>query len=527
MIGNLTSSILKYAHSRKLFSILLILMTVVLAACSGGSSQTNTSKYGGNMSVGLDADVVTLDPLQSSLISDRQIMLNIYDTLVKINAQNVVVPDLALSWSYPSSTRLVFTLRTNVTFQDGTPFNANAVAFNINRILSNPFSPRYNEISRVQSVQVIDSSHIQFNLKQPFSPLLATLTDRAGMMLSPTAVQKLGTNLGNAPTNAGSGPFLFGEWVKGDHLIIKRNPHYWMKDVQGNALPYLQSVRYRFISDGNARLSNLETGNVQVASGLNPRDVPAGPASANLVYKMAPGLDFEGLVLNTKAPPLDNVHVRRAIAWGINRQEIVKDYFKGLSSVAQGPIPNISWAYNRSFAPYTYNIKAARSELAQGGVPAGISLTLLIPSDASLEAQFIQAELQPAGILLNIKQETLAARLSDLETHNFQAALYLWSGRPDPDGNMYSWFHSGGNFNYMQYANPQVDTLLDAARTSNDHIQRTQEYQKAEQLIAQDAPYVFINHGVNVETTTSIVKNVTLQPTGIFDFTSVYLSSQA
>jgi peptide/nickel transport system substrate-binding protein len=477
------------------------------------------------MSVGLDADVMTLDPVQSSLVVDRQIMLNIYDTLVKINAQNVVVPDLALSWSYPSSTRLVFTLRTDVTFQDGTPFNANAVAFNIRRILSTPSSPRYTEISRVQSVQVIDASHVQFNLKQPFSSLLANLTDRAGMMLSPTAIQKSGSNLGNAPTNAGSGPFLFGEWVKGDHLTLKRNPHYWMKDAQGNPLPYLQSIRYRSILDGNVRLSNLETGSIQVASGLNPRYVPAGPASANLVYTQAPGLDFNGLVLNTKAPPLDNVHVRRAIEWGINRQEIVKDVFKGLSIVAQGPIPSTSWAYNRSFAPYAYSIKAARSELAQGGVPGGISLTLLIPSDSSVEAQFIQAELQVAGIQVNLKQETLAARLSDLETHTFQAALYAWSGRPDPDGNMYSWFHSGGDFNYMQYANPHVDTLLDAARTSNDQTQRTQDYQKAEQLIAQDAPYVFINHGVNVEATTSNVKNVTLQSTGIFDFTNVYLDA--
>jgi peptide/nickel transport system substrate-binding protein len=528
MKDNLTSPVLIHALSRKSLSLLLLLlvaMTTVLAACSGGSTQTILSKYSGNISVGLDSDVMTLDPLKSSLLVDRQVMLNIYDTLVKINAQNVVVPNLATSWSYTAPTHLVFTLRTDVTFQDGTPFNADAVAFNINRILSTPSSPRYSEMSSVQAVQVIDASHVQFNLKKPFSPLLATLTDRAGMMLSPTAVQKLGTNRGNAPTNAGSGPFMFGEWVKGDHLIIRRNPHYWMKDTEGNSLPYLQSIRYRPILDGNARLLNLETGSIQVASGLNPNDIPASQSSSNLVYKQAPGLGFNGIVLNTKAPPFDNVHVRRAIQWGVNRQEIVKDFFKGLSIVAQGPIPTISWAYNRSFAPYTYSISIAKSELAQGGVPGGISFTLLIQIGFSEEAQFIQAELQPAGILVNIRQETLAALLSDVETHNFQAALYGWSGRPDPDGNMYSWFHSGGGFNYMQYANPQVDALLETARASNDQTQRTQDYQQAEQLIAQDAPFVFINHWVNVEATTRNVKNVTLPPTGIFDFTSVYLGS--
>jgi peptide/nickel transport system substrate-binding protein len=528
MRDNLTSPVLIHALSRKFLSLLLLLlvaMTTVLAACSGESTQTASSKYSGNISVGLDTDVVTLDPLRSSLFIDRQVMLNIYDTLVKINEQGVVVPDLATSWSYTSPTRLIFTLRTGVTFQDGTPFNAEAVAFNINRILSTLSSPRYSEMSSVESVQVIDTSHVQFTLKKAFSPLLATLTDRAGMMLSPRAVQKLGTNLGNAPTNAGCGPFMFSEWVKGDHLTLQRNPHYWLKDPQGNSLPYLQSIRYRPILDGNARVLNLETGTIQVASGLNPNVVPASQSNFHLVYKQVPGLNFNGIVLNTQASPFDNVHVRRALAWGINRQEIVKDYFKGLSIVSQGPIPSMSWAYKRSFAPYTYSIKTAKSELAQGGVPGGISFTLLIPIGFSVEAQYIQSELQPTGILVNIRSETFAALLSDLETHNFQAVLYGWSGRPDPDGNMYSWFHSHGGFNYMQYADPQVDALLEAARTSNDQTQRIQDYQQAEQLIAQDAPFVFINHGVYVEATTSNVKNVTLPPTGIFDFTSVYLDS--
>src|SRR5438270_3518910 len=138
MKDHLASRVRVYAHSRKfLFLLILIIvtMTTVLAACSGESTHTSSSKYSGNISVGFDAEMVTLDPLHSSLLVDRQIMLNIYDTLVKINTQNVVVPDLATSWSYTSPTHVVFTLRTDVKFQDGTPFNADAVVFNINRIL--------------------------------------------------------------------------------------------------------------------------------------------------------------------------------------------------------------------------------------------------------------------------------------------------------------------------------------------------------------------------------------------------------
>src|SRR5579884_1211580 len=167
--------------------IVLSCLTLFLSACGGSSPQSSQPKAGGNISVGLDSDVVTLDPLKSSALVDRQVMLNLYDTLVKVNAQNTIVPDLATSWSYTTPLQLVFTLRSGVQFTDGTPFNADAVVFNIQRILSTPSSPRYSEISSIKSVESMDASHVRFNLKKPFSPLLATLSDRAGMILSPTA----------------------------------------------------------------------------------------------------------------------------------------------------------------------------------------------------------------------------------------------------------------------------------------------------------------------------------------------------
>ncbi|GAC1563894.1 MAG: ABC transporter substrate-binding protein [Ktedonobacteraceae bacterium] len=510
-------------------ALLFLTLAIILVACGEGSPSPSTpSKTGGNISVGLSSDAVTLDPLKSSALVDRQVMLNIYDTLVKVNQQNSIVPDLATTWSYTTPTELVFTLRSGVTFQDGTPFNADAVVFNINRILSTPSSPRYSEISSVKSVQATDASHVQFNLKRAFSPLLAALTDRAGMILSPTAVQKLGTNLKNASTNAGSGPFMFGEWVKGDHLVINRNPHYWQKDAQGNTLPYLQSIRYRPITNGSVMFSNLQTGTINAADTLDPNSVASAKTMSNLVYKQIAGLSFFGIMLNTKATPFQDAHVRRAVEWGVNRQEILTNVLKNIGVVAQGPLSPSSWAYNSSFAPYTYNVNNAKSELSQGNVSGSVSFTLLVASGSPLnvqEAQFIQSELQPAGITVNIKQETFATLLSDTDSHNFQAALLGWSGRPDPDGNMYSWFHTGGGNNSMQYSNPKVDALLEMARASSVQTQRVSEYQQAEQLIVQDASYVFINHGVSIQATTNKIKNYTLLPTGIMDFSSVYLGS--
>jgi len=297
--------------------VFFILFALLLSACGQGSA---TTTKGGTLNVGLAADLSTLDPLTSSSFYDRQVMLNLYDTLVRVDAHNTVQPDLATSWQYTTPTQLVFTLRTDVQFQDGTPFNADAVVFNINRILNDAASPRLSEIATVKDVVAVDSSHVQFDLKTAFSPLLLTLTDRAGMMLSPTAVQKLGnTTLATTPTNAGSGPFMFKEWVKGDHLTIVRNPHYWQKDAQGVALPYLSSVTYRPITNGTVEFTNLQTGNIDVADGVDPTLVAQAQSDPNLIYKQEASLSFAGFMLNTKAAPLNNVLVRQAIAWGVNR----------------------------------------------------------------------------------------------------------------------------------------------------------------------------------------------------------------
>ncbi|HEX6797263.1 MAG TPA: ABC transporter substrate-binding protein [Ktedonobacterales bacterium] len=510
--------------------MLAVLAVLLLAGCggNGNTSSGNGPKTGGTLTVGLDSDVVTLDPLKSTALVDREAMLNIYDTLVRSDAKNNIQPDLATSWTYPSPTQLEFTLRTGVKFQDGTPFNADAVVFNINRILNTPSSPRNSELATVSSVTKVDDTHVTFNLKKPFSPLLATLSDRAGMMLSPAVVQAQGSALGNNPVKAGTGPFEFDSWVKGDHLTLARNPNYWQKDANGHALPYLDKVVYKPITNGSVRFTNLETGAINVAEDLDPTDVPSAKTNSSLVYNQIPGLSFYGIELNTQAAPFNNAHLRRAVEWGVNRQEILNSVLHGIGVVSQGPISPTSWAYDPSFAPYSYNQANAKSELQQGGQPNGFSFTMLIASGSPLNtqlAQFIQSELQPIGIKVTIQQETFAKLLSDSASHNYQAANLGWSGRVDPDGNTYAWFHTGGGFNDMQYSNPQVDALLEDARASSDQSKRTSDYQQAGKLILQDGPYVFLYHGVAVQATTSNVKNFVLLPTTIMSFTQVYLAS--
>ncbi len=511
---------------------LICVLLVALAGCGGtsGSNPSNNPVTGGTLNVGLTSDVVTLDPLKSTALVDRQVMLNIYDTLVRIDDKNVVQPDLASSWSYTTPTQLVFTLRSDVKFQDGTPFNADAVVFNINRILKAASSPRKSELASVKSVEAVDSTHVQFTLSAAFSPLLATLTDRAGMILSPTALQATGADIANSPLKAGSGPFQFKTWTKSDHLTIERNPSYWQKDSAGRTLPYLDTVNYRPITDGNVMATNLSTATIQVAQGLSPQAVTTAKNNPSLIYKQSPGLSFFGIMLNTKQAPLNDVHVRRAIAWAVNRDEIVSSVLLNNGVVSQGPISPSSWAYDASIAPYSHDVSKAKAELAQaanGG--SNVSFTMLIASGdptGAQEASFIQSELKEAGINVDIKPETFATLLADTDATkpNFQSAVLGWSGRPDPDGNMYSWFHTGGGNNSMQYSNTTVDGLLEDARAQGDQSKRATDYQNAEKQILDDSSYVFINHGVSVQASTTKVHNFQAQPTTIMNFTQVWLA---
>jgi peptide/nickel transport system substrate-binding protein len=343
-------------------------------------------------------------------------------------------------------------------------------------------------------------------------------------MLSPAAISS-GGDLASAPKNAGSGPFEFSSWVKGDHLTLQRNPNYWGKSASGASLPYLDKIVYHPITNESVMYTNLETNTIQVADVVGPTDVAAAKANSALTYKQIAALSFFGMELNTQAAPFNNANARRAVSWAVNRQEIVNSVLHGVGVVAQGPISPTSWAYSSKIAPYGYDTSKAKAELQAGGL-SSLAFTVLIPSGSpanAQEAQFLQSELQAAGITMTIKQETFSSLLSDSASHNFQAALLGWSGRPDPDGNMYSWFHTGGGFNDMQYSNPQVDSLLDSARASNDQTQRATDYQQAETLMLQDAPYVFINHGVSIQATSKNVQGYTVLPTGIMEFAQVSL----
>jgi peptide/nickel transport system substrate-binding protein len=510
---------------------ILIILFLSLAACGGntnGSVSSTNVRVGGTLKIGLNSDVTNLDPLKSTSLYDRMIILNVYDTLVTLDEQNTIKPMLATSWTYSTPTDLIMTLRSDVKFQDGTLFDSSAVVTNIQRLLTTSSSPRYSEINTIDTVKSIDPTHVEFTLKKPFAPLLSTFTDRAGVMVSPKVLQSNASILANAPVNAGSGPFIFSEAVKGDHITLKKNPNYWQKDSAGRSLPYLDQVRYSIITNESTMYAQLTTDTIQIAEALNATDIPSVKANSSLTYRDTPGLGFNGFELNTRVAPLNNVHVRRAIAYGTNRNEILKLINQNLGVTSHGPISPTSFAYGKDNVAISFDQSAARNELTMANLASPPEFTFLVASDSPVNAQFaqlVQSELAQVNIKVDIKFETFSAILDDTTNGNFQAAAVSWSGRVDPDGNMYSWFHTGGGNNNMGYSNPSVDRLLEDARANSDQNTRITDYQEAEKTIVGEAPYIFTTHGLSIQATTTKVKNFLLLPNTIILLHSVYLSA--
>src|SRR5262245_46064544 len=275
-------------------------------------------RKGGTLRVGFYIEAATMDPHYSGSKIDRQVYHNIYEPLVTLDLKLGIKPGLAESWTQPEPKTLVFKLRKGVKFHDGTDFNAEVVKFNFNRMKTEAKSVRKGEVASIDTVDVVDSHTVRLNLKRPDAALLATLTDRAGMMVSPKTAQERGPELERNAKGAGTGPFEFVEWVKDDHLLIKRNDSYWNK--QGG--PYLDRVRYRPIPDDTVKLQSLQAGEIDVIDYVQPRDVAAVKADKNVVVVDVPSLaDFAYQLSHTK-PPFNSKPLRQAVAYALDLDQI-------------------------------------------------------------------------------------------------------------------------------------------------------------------------------------------------------------
>jgi peptide/nickel transport system substrate-binding protein len=494
-----------------------------LGLSPGAAAAADPPKKGGTLRVGFYIEAATMDPHLSGSKIDRQVYHNIYEPLVTLDTKLGIKPGLAESWSQPDPKTLVFKLRRGVKFHDGTDFNAEAAKFNFERMKTEPKSVRKGEVANIDTVEVVDSHTLKVNLKKPDAALLATLTDRAGMMVSPKVVQERGVELGRNAKGAGTGPFEFVEWVRDSHLVIKRHDGYWNK--QGG--PYLDRVRYRPIPDDIVKLHSLQSGEIDVMDYVQPRDVAAVKADKNVVVVDVPSLADFAYQLNTTRPPFNVKALRQAVAYALDVEQIVKGVWLNVGVAANGPIPPTSWAYDKSIAPIKRDLARAKAKLAEGGQPNGFTFTLTtnnIPINIQ-EAEVMQAQLAEAGITAKVKLVDSATLISDGNARNFEMVSFQWSGRPDPDGNTYQFLRTtpGTSFNWSGVSNPQMDALLDRTREISNQAERRKLYGELTKLLQDELPMIFIVHPIEPKAFSPKVQGYEPIPDGMMRFKDVWM----
>ncbi len=443
--------------------------------------------------IGLREDPDLLDPTLGSSYVGRIVFAGLCDKLFDISPKLEIVPQLATGYEYKDPTHLVIHLRQGVKFHDGEPVDAEAVKFTLMRDLDAKGSMRRSEISSIGSIDVIDPLTVQLNLKAPDAPLLAQLADRSGIVLPPKAVQQAGDKFGLHPVC--SGPFSFVERVPQDRIVLQRFLGYW----NAGAI-HFDRVVYLPNPNPAVRLANLQAGALDLVEYVVPTDVPAVQKDPKLKLAIGDSLFYQGTTFNIGNGPQANTPVgqsalvRQAFELSLDRSAIIQVVYNGLyTPVAQANSPSSPY-YIPSIQPPSRDVSKAKALLKQAGVklPVPVSLTVANSADAQQVGEVMQAMAGEAGFNVKITAMEFASSLQAAYAGRFEAFNIGWSGRVDPDGNMYQFLHIGGTFNYGHYSNPEMDKLLEEERQTNDPGQRKAIIAKVWEQERKDLPLIYL-----------------------------------
>jgi peptide/nickel transport system substrate-binding protein len=473
------------------------------------------------LNIGLQDDPDTLDPATNWSFVGRHVLQSLCDKIVDINDKGEIIPMLATSWKWGDDSKtLTLKLRDDAVFHDGTKVDAAAIKYNLERALNAKFSRRKPEISSISTVDVVDPTTVQINLKQPSVPLLAALSDRAGMIVSPTAAEKLGEKFTDAPVC--SGPYTFAERVIQDRIVLAKFPKYYNADKY-----HFDRLVYRGMPDSNVRLLNLRSGQLDLIERLAATEVEAVKADASLAVEPVVGLGYYGVTFSIggEGANLDagkKAAIREAFSLAIDRQAISDVVFDGQASIGNQPFPPSNQYYDKNFPLPERDLDAAKRKMQEAGVDS-VNLELLVPTDAERQqvAQLIQAMVAEVGINVSIKPTELMTLLDVARQGKFQSHLVGWSGRVDPDLNITPMLSCGAPTNDAHYCNEELDAILARARASGDVETRKAEYSKAIAILQKDLPIVYMYHSQWIFAHNSNITGLTPAPDGIIRLSGV------
>jgi peptide/nickel transport system substrate-binding protein len=466
-----------------------IACAVVVAMAIAGSAQAQ------RLRIGLNSDPDALDPTTSRTVAARVVFAALCDKLIDIDANLGFVPQLATEWAWAADGKtLTFKLRPGVKFQDGEAMNAAAVKYSLDRHLTMPGSNRKNELGPLQGVDAVDDGTVRLTLSEPFSPLVAVLADRVGMIVSPKAAKELGDKFSEHPVCAGA--FKFVERVAQDRIVLERFTDYWnAKDVHFDKVTYLP------IPDGAVRAANLRAGGLDIAETLQPADVPTLRSDPRVRVETGASLASVYIVINTsngersKTPLGQSAKVRQALELAIDRGVLNQVAFDGLFVPGNQSVPPGSPYYIKSLPIPARDVAKARALLSETGLDR-VKIKLTVPNTTYYlqSSQVLQSMVAEAGFDLELNVVEVTTSLSQWTKGDFEALIILWSGRVDLDANLYGFNACDGTLNGSKYCNPEVDRYLKDARGVTDYENRYGAYEKATRMLLGDLPYIYLWH---------------------------------
>jgi len=498
----------------------LMALSLALSAVLAGGALAET-----HLRVGLAEDPDVLDPSLARTYVGRIVFSSICDKLFDIDEKLAVVPQLALSHETSADGKTVtIKLRPGVKFHDGEPLDAAAAKYSLDRHLTMKGSFRKPELGSVDRVEVIDPLTIKVILKEPFSPLLAQLTDRAGMMVSPKAAEAAGDKFGLKPVCAG--PFKFVERVQQDRIVVEKFADYWNKDNV-----FIDKITYLPIVDGTVRLANLRSGGLDLIERVLATDIKAVRDNPKLKLIKAVSLGYTGITMNlANGPKADtpfakDARVRRAFELSLDREAINQVVFNGEFVPGNQWISPQNFYYQQAFPIPKRDLAKAKALLKEAGVTGPLTLDFMVPNgpENRAVAEVVQSMAAEAGFDLKIRVTEFATSLKQGEDGDYQLFLIGWSGRSDPDGNSYSFQTCKSPQNNAGYCDKEVDAAHAAARAKSDPAERKKAYEIVAKKFLAEGSIMYLYHAQVLVALTDKVEGYKQMPDGLVRVVGVKL----
>lgn len=497
------------------------LVTLVAVALLGAAwAQTR----GGTLVAAWEQEPVGLDPHVTSARSSFQILENVLDTLVEMDDGLNIVPALATSWEVSDDgTVWTFQLRDDVVFHNGRAMTADDVVYTYERLLD-PETGSGNAYKLVgsPSIEALGPTTVQFTLAEPSGIFLGSLAiDKSLGIIARESVEDGTINT----TPIGTGPFAITEFLPGTSLTLERNDAYWKTDANGTQLPYLDAVEVRIVGEGSQRRTGLVTGDLDWAFSVPLQSIEELEARDDVIVDSTAGPAYYYMGVNTLREPLDDVRVRQAISYALDRGQITEAATFGTGVPTQDPIPSVSaWAYD--YAPYAQDLDQARSLLAEAGVEDGFELTVMpttFVEETIRMAQVIQAQLAPLNIDVTIDTREWSDWLETQGAGEYDTFVCSWNGLIDPDDFFFAQHKTGEVFNFTGYSNPTVDALLEEGRAADGFDERYAIYEQVNEAIVDAATYIYIYNPSNIQVYRSNVQGYSARPDQAIRFVGTWL----